>query len=186
MSITKKSIDVYKVRSDNNQFSWADISIDQQVIEDGERARNPFRISISSDYGNWAFYWSHPGSCWRSFLLEISIDYAAGKFGASEWFDKESTKRRLQRDIAEERRNGAGNKESARVAWDAVNSVMDECSGQEMIFEILANSDWTEFWGDCWIDSLNMETGINPQFKMFWNGPFQSFLMKVKEELETK
>ncbi len=183
MVVTKKVIDVYKVREEQGIFGWADIAIDAGWIKSGHGEQNCFRVSISSDYGNWAFFWSHPGKCWRSFLMKISIDYAASKFGANGWFDSDGTERWLKRDISEARRQGSITAEQAREAWEAIEGVIMESGDHpDLICERLINSDWIKAWGGDWLDRLNMNYGICPRFRAFWDGPWKEFIQVIEKE----
>ena len=74
---TRSTVECYKIRSDRGL--WADITIDAN----GKAGR----VQIASDYGSWENYWGACGSEFKEFLCGLDIDYAAGKFGESKWFD---------------------------------------------------------------------------------------------------
>jgi len=186
MNVTKSTIEVYKIRDEQDIIGWADISIDAGWLESGHGKQNCFRVSISSDYGNWAFFWSHPGDCWRAFASKIDIHYAAGKFGCSDWFDVDKTEKDLKYAIVQQRKEGGSTKVEARSAWIAIDDAVGEYGrSKDLICNSLIQSDWAEFWGDGWYDMLNMSATIEPGFKAFWDGPWQAFLEEIKTEIIT-
>lgn len=187
MAITKSQISVYKIRGHESGFGWADIAIDDGWLEPDSRIgpQNCFRISISSDYGNWAFFWSHPGNSWREFLLRVQIDYVAGKFGTSHWFDVDATVKHLKKGIAEKCRELGSVSVGARAAFEAIESVAGDAGGnKDLFFNLLHHSEWANFWGEYWYDTLHLCTNVEPAFREFWEGPWQDFLTCLREELD--
>ena len=185
---SKKQADVYKLR-ERGGFAWADITIDSYVrAESDGRVYEPFRISIASDYGFWQFFWSHPGSSWRKFCNEIGIYYAAGKFGAKDWYDESKSENHLLENIVIKRREGCSSKDEARLAYHAVKAVFSDVGGNyDLVFERLTmESGWMEFWGDGWYDQFYKCTSVEPGFKAFWDEIWPKFLdminMEVKED----
>lgn len=81
-------------------------------------------FSAVSDYGNYAFRWSHPGTKdFRQFLLraEQSWDYFCGKLGTQE-YNGQATCDSVKRRILAERKEGRLTKEEARKEWDLLSS----------------------------------------------------------------
>ena len=185
MNINKKKIDLYELRDPKGDFCWADIAIDSGFSESGDRLRNWFRISISSDYGNWTYFWSHPGSNWRKFLCKVSVDYVAGKFGCDRWFNMDKTIEWKKQEIIEYRKDRCCTKEAAREAWDVVVEASDECyNDSRTLQEYLAhNSNWTDLWGGDYWDALDVCTEIDPGFRQFWDTTWQGFIGQLQLEL---
>ena len=92
-------------------------------------------FSACSDYGNYAFWWSHHGSNdFRSFLLRAkeSPDYFESKLsnGASE-FSPEKTEARIKELILERRRSGWLDKDEAREEWDRFSGLYSDFEFQD-------------------------------------------------------
>lgn len=185
MSITKSTATIYKVRNVDD-FGWADITIDSGFSDDGYGSeRNHFRISISSDYGNWAYFWSHPGDNWRKFLCEVSIDYVAGKFGCDTWFDIDKTVEALKSRIVADCRENRKVTHAARDAFEAIDAAASDFYRNRTAFEQqLIESVWVDYWRGYWYDNLSVIESISPQFKAFWQGPWQHFISELKKEIE--
>lgn len=188
MNISKGKIDIYKLRDSKGNFPWADIAIDSGFTESSHGAQNWFRISISSDYGDWTYFWSHPGACWRRFLAKINMGYAAGKFGCDRWFDLDGTVKWMQRDIAERRKQGDCSNKAARKAWESVTSASNDCCDDSRVFqELLAHSDdWIDIWGGDWIDATSIRTDVDPCFRKFWDTTWQEFTRHILSELDQR
>lgn len=185
MNITKKKIDLYHLRDPDGRKPWADIAIDSGFAKSNGHLRNWFRISISSDYGDWTYFWSHPGACWRKFLAKISMAYAAGKFGCDRWFDLEATDRWMKYDIVQRRRQGDCTKQEARDAWEALQAACDDCCDNARTYqEILANDRrWHGIWCGDWADALTVRFDTDPSFKSFWETTWQDFIGQLQAEL---
>src|SRR5665648_835244 len=93
-TIEKTTVECYKIRHKSGMY-WADITIDSL----GKQGR----ISISSDYGNYANFWGACGCEFKEFLTGLNLGYAAGKFGADRWFDLDATLKGYKRDLIEHR-----------------------------------------------------------------------------------
>ena len=76
-TITKRFIELYVIRHSSSSY-WADISID----DNGSGGR----LKISSDYGNWEYYWGACGTSLKEFIKNLDIGYAANKFGEGNYF----------------------------------------------------------------------------------------------------
>lgn len=187
MSISKSKIDVYKIRNSPDGFGWADIAIDAGWLDSTSGKQNCFRITISSDYGNWVFCWGHPGACWKSFLLSVNIGYVARKFDCDNWFDIDATVNALKKDLIKKCREDGKVTSLARDAFKAIeNADLEYGDNKDLFHHYLIDSDWSTFWGEYWLDSLETRTDIDPQFKTFWDGPWQEFLGFIREELSNE
>lgn len=184
--VTKKPITLYKIRHDDTSSAgWADIAIDDHYRKARHSIQNSFRISISSDYGSWSYYWSHPGECWREFLLSVDIGYAAKKFDAHSYFDMEASIKQMKNRIIDRRRAGAC-KQKARDAWIALECVEDECIQDSNLFcaEIVTMDDWVDFWNGDLLDEIVTIKSIDPLFRAFWDTAWQIFLDQLRQEIK--
>jgi hypothetical protein len=161
MEVSKKKIDLYQLRDSKGEFCWADIAIDSGFDKSGDRERNWFRISISSDYGEWAYFWSHPGDNWREFLCKVSMDYVAGKFDCDRYFDLEATVRSLKQDVINWRKDKECGKDAAREAFDAIETAKSDRVNNEIAFQdyLSEQSGWADLWGE-FIKHLNIELKV--------------------------
>lgn len=75
-------------------------------------------FSTVSGWGNYAFYWSHAGQCFRSFLASIDTDYLLHKISRANEYDGEATGNAVRRHILTSRREGSMDREDARREWD--------------------------------------------------------------------
>lgn len=85
-------------------------------------------FSCVTDYGNYAFKWTHHGmKDFREFFIDRSFDYHVKKLfsetGGSKEFRPEETVERIKEYILEHRRDGYYTEEQARKEWDLVESV---------------------------------------------------------------
>lgn len=94
-------------------------------------------FSTVSDYGNYAYWWSHHGmDDFRKFVVRCHGDYVRSKLDCSTVLDLERTERALKHAICEARRSAPGverkrpgrglDKWEAREAWDRAGSVSNE------------------------------------------------------------
>ena len=82
-------------------------------------------FSVVSDYGNYAFWWTHFGEGdFRAFLISLEWDYAAGKLGQghTKVFQGQSTIENVRDHILQHRRDGSWSKERALEEWELIES----------------------------------------------------------------
>ena len=161
-TITENQVTVYKIRRGNKTGSWADITLDNG------------RISISSDYGSWAYYWGSPGSSFKAFLISLNIDYFAGKVGESNHFDHLATITNLRKRIDEYAFGEENLKTSLLLEYKELINAHDEN-------EFIAFMHRSE-------NILTMEgyhpdvvRTISPSFQRFFDGPWQEFIKHLKK-----
>lgn len=75
-----------------------------------------------SDWGNWGYWWTHPGCELREFLCHIDDHYLLGKLcsGQRDVIDDVGSERDIKQHILEYRRNGHYDRDFARREWDLV------------------------------------------------------------------
>lgn len=172
-TIEKTTVECYKIRHPQTGMYWADITIDSM----GSKGR----ISISSDFGNYANFW---GACgkggFKNFLTEINIDYAADKFGADRWFDLDSTLNGYKRDVMQNRREENIDAERAREIWDEIKEL--ECCSSEGEFtgQMWNSPKLMKFYDHC----PDIDRSITPQFRKFWETVWPVFINQIKSEIE--
>ena len=91
-------------------------------------------FSVVSDYGNYAFLWTHPGKPFEQFLMGLSKDYLAGKLSQSGGgpagrteFKGEETLRRVKECLLTCRRKEAISRKDARDEWDLLKANNNFC-----------------------------------------------------------
>ncbi len=78
-------------------------------------------FSTVSDYGNYAYYWSHAGSCFRSFLARLDSCYLLSKLcGSRQEYDGNATAKEVKRAIIDARRDGRMGRDEARDEWELI------------------------------------------------------------------
>jgi len=171
-TIKKTKVECYKIR-DEKRGSWADITIDVTGDHSG-------RISISSDYGNYANYWGACGSGFKQFLIDLNIDYAADKFRADRWFDLDCTLNGYKRRVIECRREGTLTTESAREIWDEIEELEDVSNESEFTATMWNQRKLMHFFDGC----PDIDYGITPQFRRFWETVWPVFINELEEEMQ--
>ncbi len=173
-TVTKTTCELYKLRG-LPHLGWADIAIDA-AAEHG-------RISVSSDWGNFANFWSHCGGPFKDFLASLDISYFAGKVGMDKWFDHEKTLKHLRRDILLGRRGEQGeplSKDKARKLWDDIEYLEDEGNEQAFGMRLYENDDLYRRYDGC---DFPIYTSIDPRFRAFWKDCWPVFLEYLKNEV---
>jgi hypothetical protein len=111
-------IERYDIRG-KDLGGWAVIHIDARGF-----------LGVFSDYGNYAYHWTHFGDDFKKFLSQLHWDYLYGKLMQgrdARLYDGEATLRGIQKRIVELRREGTLTREQAREEWDlAIGSEIDD------------------------------------------------------------
>jgi hypothetical protein len=104
-------------------------------------------FSTVSDYGNYAYWWSHAGDCFRSFLAHLNPDYLCSKLGgAPDFYDADATEKNIRRAICRARRDGAIGRDEAREEWDLLRDhPVDSREGFAMWFQETSLEDAADF-----------------------------------------
>jgi len=170
-TIKRTKVECYKIR-DEKRGSWADITIDVTGDHSG-------RISISSDYGNYANYWGACGSGFKQFLTDLNIDYAADKFKADNWFDLDKTLIDYKNQVIDCRRNESITAEKAREIYDEIKE-LESCSHEsEFIVTIQNQDELMKFFNY----QPNLSHDITPQFRRFWKVIWPVFINELEKEM---
>lgn len=153
----------YNVRHENG--SWlADIVIS----DDGY-------FSTVSDYGNYAYAWTHAEMEFRAFLAKLDADYLIGKIKPGHVYDGPETFKSVKKRICEDRRRLDITAEEAREEWELLgeNSDLDERDN----FVLWMNETKLE---DVWGISSSMR---DPQARMFAERVWSVFAAMLRAEL---
>lgn len=169
-TIEKSTVECYKIRHESGMY-WADITVDSMG--------NKGRISISSDFGNYANFWGACGHSFKEFLTELNLYYAADKFGADKWFDLDKTINGYKQRVLEQRRNDEINEVFAREIWDEIKELDQSSSKGEFEGMIWNSPKILSFFDHC----PEMNYGITPQFKRLWSTVWQIFIETIKLEI---
>lgn len=114
-------------------LSIAPITRFYQVAQHSEWMRawvtNDGCLSIMSDYGNYAHWWTSPGKEFRRFLVETGTDYLTMKLaGGQREFQEAETKKAIQERIAQLRKDKTIDAEQARDLWESAKDIVDPTS----------------------------------------------------------
>lgn len=156
----KGTAEVYRIRNIENGAYWADIVL-SELGRSGQ-------IFITSDFGDWQYRWATDN--FKKFLTTMDKGYAAEKFKANKFFDANATldmytdiiqdtgRDYLLQPIAELR--GSFHLEDFKMQLREKKDLMDYFDGvPEIVY------------------------AIDPGFNRFWDGPWQTFLETIKEEV---
>lgn len=170
MQISKSQVEVYKIRNAEHG-AWADITIDAKG--------NTGRISISSDYGDWAYYWGSCGCPFKEFLCGLDLGYVSGKFRADNHFDLNATIQAWKEPVLEYRRKGYIDAEEARELFDEILKIDEEAPNMISIQHMVFN---TEHLFRFFEGMPHLVTDIEPGFRIFWNNIWKPFTEELKKE----
>jgi hypothetical protein len=161
-TVTKKTLECYSIRANK---TWAEISLDC-----GNKSG---RLQIASDYGSWQYYWGAAGVPFKEFLLGLNIQYTAGKFGESRWFDHEATMKELRELVA------AHDNEEEKEAMTEELEELEDCTDSNSFQHIAYNADTLH---KLWDTGPNIHTDISPSFRHFWDKLWSVFIDELKKE----
>ena len=172
-AVTKSTVVLYKLRPSAG-FAWADIMIDANG--------HTGRISIASDYGDWQNYWGACGADFKTFLGQISEDYAASKFGAEEWISVNKTLKFYRELVRDYRRDTTLDVSEARVLMDEIKELEDE--SRETLVPAIQRTEKLEsfLYRVCGMPELLREP--NPHFAHFWKEIWPVLLAEFARERE--
>jgi len=94
-------------------------------------------LSIMSDFGNYAYWWTSPGKEIRRFLVETGVDYLTMKLSAGKReFDADETKEAIKDQIALLKKEHQIDAKQARDFWESAQEIRDEASARLWFHEI--------------------------------------------------
>ena len=156
MKITKSKAEIYRI-SGLQYGGWADITIDE-----GDKSG---RLSISSDWGNWAYGWHSYGRSFKEFLCGLDIHYTAKKMGQANYFDFDATIKAWKREVIEAREGWAIDAKEARELYDQIKVMeFDGTSLEEVKGTLWREEKLLDFFHSM----PTIITDIEPAFKNFW------------------
>jgi len=178
MNVTKTMTETYTLRG--KKCLWAKINLDC-----GEKSVN---VMISSDYGEFNYYWGATGLNPKKFLCDIDMHYAMKKLmgGTHEMYepDFEARKIRINEMIIEYRFDGSISKEEARNAWDKAKEIFEYCqNSNDKYYEKFYTSDeFKDIFYDC--ESIPECTKLKPKVTQVWNDLWKPFVEYLKTEVK--
>ena len=160
-SVTAEKVTCYKVRHSSG-FYWADIT--------ARVGNHSIGLQISSDFGDWQYYWGATGDDVAAFIKRLGIDYVAHKFGADGQFDVDGTIKNLLEQLKEyfkyEDVKDAKVKDKRRECFEALKELGDIDTSQESLFQHMY---FTSILGDVLgVECFDVRKRITPQFTGFW------------------
>lgn len=169
-TITKTQVECYKIRNASGIY-WADI-----VLDSGD---DKGRISISSDFGTWSYFWGACGN-FKKFLIKINKEYLADKFNEDRHFDLIGTIKEYKNQIIDYRRNEGLDGETARKMWDELDLMHGMGSKHEFIDGMYQSENLCKLF-DTGPDYIEC---ISPRFQKFWDQIWPCFINELNKELE--
>ncbi|NKI28242.1 hypothetical protein HCG49_16940 [Arenibacter sp. 6A1] len=162
--ITKTQIECIEIIG--KHYSFAKFYLDY--------SENQGRLSISSDYGSWSFYWGACGIPFKEFLIGLDKHYVAGKFGEDKYFDLEKTISSLKDRINEYATDSYEKKELKRELKTLKNSSNKE----EFIRKMWNCDEILEMENNC----PDLVETISPSFDNFWSKFWPIFINELKSK----
>lgn len=133
-------------------------------------------FSCVSDYGDYAFFWTHAGMEFRRFLVRTNADYVAGKLahGLTVW-SADKTVENIKDLIVQHRRGGDWTKEQAREEWDLLES--NDFTGEAGFIQWTRESSISDAW------ELASGNNTPTQIVAFSETVFARFQQVLRDEL---
>lgn len=141
-------------------------------------------LAINGDFGDYSYYWGamRKGGV-LPFLKQVNMEYMAGKFGKSRYFDLKSTIEEMKRVVMETREE----KQKKEVALKVIENIRQETEefGED---SITYNG---IFWDNHHIISDFFDTPdtyytIDPKFKRFWEKMWRPFILYLNKKYANK
>lgn len=160
-SVTAEQVTCYKVRHSSG-FYWADIT--------ARVGDHSIGLQISSDFGDWQYYWGATGDDVAAFLKRLGIDYVADKFGADRQFDSDGTIKDLREQLKDYFKYEDGKdikvKDKRRKCFTALKELEELGDREESLFQhMYFSSVLSDILG---VEYFDVRRRITPQFADFW------------------
>lgn len=178
MNVSKRLIEQYVLRGDRGAADYADISI-------GPSAEGWYRLSISSDYGNWGNSWPiRELEDFKKFIVDLDLQYFAGKVGAEDHFDLEGTISELEAMVQHFRTEWSENEEG--VDWDIINKELHDVkmAANRADYESVVQYICIELKKIIPLECFPFRETINPGLRAFWEKIWPHFVSELKQELK--
>lgn len=169
-NMNKSLVECYKFRQPNSSEWWADITINC--------SNNSGTITIASDYGNWQQSWNATGMSFKEFLIKLSMDYTAGKFGCNKALDMPLTIKTFSEYLEDYKSDfDKDGYKSVLKEIDSlhrvhpaefINFIKSECPGIMKLYEQMPD----------------IQTDVDPLFQKFWMNVWPHFVQTLKLEIE--
>ncbi len=177
MPVTKAQIDLYRIRTkmESGWNTWGNISL--------EFGRESVNVMINSDFGHYAYNWTHTGPDPYDFLCRINRDYAMNKLSDGKLYEPDVEKfgDQVKKSILELRYDRSITKEQARDAWDDLIPITTEYNDANAIWTKLIDSDWfNTIFGD--YENLPSAQRVRPEIEQFWKYIWLPFVDHLKEQ----
>ena len=176
MNITKTLTETYTLRGEHGL--WAKINLDC-----GEKSVN---VMISSDYGEFNYYWGSTGYIPKKFLCRLDMHYAMKKLmGSTQNMyepDFPSRIKSVNKQIIEARRESEITKDQARNAWNEAIEIFEYCGNSNDIYysRFMESDKFNNIFYD-W-ESIPEDDKLKPKVKMFWDNIWLPFTRELRKE----
>lgn len=177
-TITKTKTETYTLRGKGSL--WAKINLDC-----GKESVN---VMISSDYGEFNYYWGACGTDPKKFLANLNWHYCMKKLmgGTDNLYipDFNSRLKSFKKLIIESRKEQSITKEYAREAWKEMLSIFDYCGNSNDVYfsKVMDSSEFANIIYD--FEAIPEDTRVKPVVNHFWENVWLPFVGELKKELE--
>lgn len=177
--IIKTQTETYTLRG--NKCTWAKINLDC-----GKKSVN---VMISSDYGDFNYYWGNCGTNPKKFLSGLDWHYCMKKLmnGTDNMYQPDFDKRfkSFKKIIINDRKELSISKNEARQVWEAMINVFENCyDSTDLYYSLVMNE--RIFWDSLFYDtdSIPEDTKLKPIVMNFWEDVWTPFIGFLKEEIK--
>lgn len=167
-----------QVRSD---WNWANIYVRSFVFAKGkDNERTMVEVAINSDYGAYAFLWTHATGTWMEWLAGLDFDYAMKKLAEGRLYRPmpiADALAKLRKLVIERRREDSMTRADARELWNVTTEWWWEETQPADFYRKLDETTHLasrfELWDYSWEE-------VNPSHVSFWEHIWVPFAQHLK------
>lgn len=165
-----KPIERYIVRA---KHEWGFFYVDEQTGV----------FSAYTSFGTYAYCWNHRGvETLKEFLRDLDFDYFMGKTRGRKHlkFDPDKTIKVILRDILDNRRQGAIDKDHARLLWNVARGLAGFEDERDFLADLddspALNDFYSGYFGELFRESPDRSS------QSFWNVLWPEFLKQIEQK----
>lgn len=142
-------------------------------------------FTACTSFGDYAYIWAHRGDqSLKEFLSDLDCDYFMGKTRGLNYkqFDFDATIKGMKAFVADQRRQGALDKDESREVWHEIDRIEDRRSVDLFVEDVYGSKEICEAYGH------DFESVIcnrpDPQCVGFWEIIWPEFLKQIAAPVE--
>lgn len=177
-TVTKTNAEFYYIRG--NGFVWGFIAL--AII-----GKESCQVLCNSDYGHYAYGWTHCGMNPKKFLCRLDMQYAMNKLTNGKLYepDVDEYENDIKNSIIESRRSGNLTETEARIAWNEMCLLVDEYGCSSILFNELYNHPlFSKVFGS--FENMPNSERIRPECQGFWDKIWIPFIEQLRLEINNE